>query len=139
MMATYNNANVKSGDYTSPRVVHGFVPHIEAKFKVEIDKVKMEKTKAAKTAVRDEAIKFVKDNEAKLAFAYEAFALLAEAKMLIVSKLNKLATMRSFVQQGNALKPVAPEGFVAVQDSRVVKLVDRLEFSRNNFLNTRGE
>lgn len=138
LMAQYNNANVRAGDYTSPTVVNGFIPFIEGKFAKEIEKVKTEKTKQAKASVRDELTKFISDNHAKLTFAYEAYSLMVTAKMLIVSKLNKLATMKTFVQQGNSLKPTNPEGFVAVQDKRVVKLVDRLEFSRNNFLN-KGE
>ena len=56
--------------------------------------------------------------------------------MIIVNKLNKLETgVSGFVERGNSLVPTTPEGFVAVQGDRVVKLVDRLEFSRNNFLN----
>jgi len=135
MMSTYNNANVKAGDYASPIVVNGFVPYIEGKYAKEIEKLKTEKAKAVRVTARDEMIKFVNDNHPKLAFAYEAFSLLVDAKMMIVAKLNKLSAMRTFVKSGNSLVPTAPEGFVAVQDNRVVKLVDRLEFSRNNFLN----
>jgi len=135
LMASYNNSNVRAGDYTSPQVANGFVPFIEAKYKKEIEKLKTEKAKAGRITTRDELVKFITDNHTKLVFAYEVFSLLAAAKMMIVAKLNKLKTMRSFVQRGNSLVPTSPEGFVAVHDHRVVKLVDRLEFSRNNFLN----
>jgi len=135
MMAAYNNANVREGDYTSPQVANMFIPYIEGRFKKEIDKVKTEKAKIGRASARDELVKFITDNHSKLVFAYEVFSLLVSAKMMIIRKLNKLSTMKSFVQKGNSLVPTNPEGFVAIQDNRVVKLVDRLEFSRNNFLN----
>ena len=135
LMAQYNNANVRAGDYTSPRVVHGFIPFIESKYRKDIEKLKTPAAIEKRTTAKDEMVEFIKNNHDKLTFAYEAFSLMVTAKMLIVSKLNKLASMRTFVQQGNSLRATTPEGFVAVQDKRVVKLVDRLEFSRNNFLN----
>ena len=135
LMATYNNANVRAGDYISPNVANNFIPYIESKYRKEIEKLKLPTAIQKRLDVKDELVKFITDNNTKLIFAFEAFSLMATAKLLIVSKLNKIASMKTFVQQGNVLKPTNPEGFVAVQDKRVVKLVDRLEFSRNNFLN----
>lgn len=134
LMQKYNNANVRANSHATPTQANGFIPYIEAEYKKELDKLKTEKGKQRRMTERDEMIKFIEDNIQKLVFAYEAFSLLNEAKQIIVKKLNKLATMKSYVKKGNALVPVNPEGFVAVQDKRVVKLVDRLEFSRNNFL-----
>ena len=89
LMASYNNSNVRAGDYTSPQVANGFVPFIEAKYKKEIEKLKTEKAKAGRITTRDELVKFITDNHTKLVFAYEVFSLLAAAKMMIVAKLNK--------------------------------------------------
>lgn len=57
------------------------------------------------------------------------------AKMMIVSKLNQVSRIGTFIETPNGLEVTTPEGFVAVSHSgKMIKLVDRLTFSRNNFL-----
>ena len=49
-------------------------------------------------------------------------------------KLNKAKTIGTFVKDGTGLKATNPEGYVAVDSKgKAVKLVDRLEFSVQNF------
>jgi hypothetical protein len=133
-MAKYNNSNVRAGSYTAPGVDAGFARYVHDELQKDIDKLKSPAGKQKKEDVRKEVLTFLDKHTKELNFAYNAFALLVEAKMMIVKKLNTIESMRAFVEKGNALVPTNPEGFVAVQDNRVVKLVDRLEFSRNNFL-----
>lgn len=136
LMAKYNNANVRSGNYTGVTHAHGFAQYVHDELQKEIDKVKTAATKQKKTDERQQIIDYLDKNRMILEKAYEAFSLIVTCKMIIVSKLNKLETgVSGFVERGNSLVPTTPEGFVAVQGDRVVKLVDRLEFSRNNFLN----
>ena len=62
--------------------------------------------------------------------------LLVSAKMMIVSKLNKVKQITdTFVRTKQGFKVVNPEGFVAIDrvNGNAVKLVDRMEFSYNNF------
>lgn len=57
------------------------------------------------------------------------------AKLLVVSKLNQVSRIGTFIETPNGLEVTTPEGFVAVSHSgKMIKLVDRLTFSRNNFL-----
>jgi len=61
---------------------------------------------------------------------------LVEAKMQIVTKLNGIKQlMDTFVRTKNGFKVTAPEGYVAIDriGGNAVKLVDRMEFSYNNF------
>lgn len=56
--------------------------------------------------------------------------------MMIVSKLNKIKQLaNTFVRTPTGFKVVNPEGYVAIDrtSGRAVKLVDRMEFSYNNF------
>ena len=60
---------------------------------------------------------------------------LIQAKMMIVRKLNDAKGLaRTFVKTDKGLKVVNPEGYVAIDKTGgAVKIVDKLEFSFNNF------
>ena len=59
---------------------------------------------------------------------------IVDAKLIIIRKLDELKRMKTFVLTKNGFKVTGQEGFVAINDSGgAVKLVDRLEFSYNNF------
>ena len=55
--------------------------------------------------------------------------------MLIVKKLNSVKQLTdTFIKTKNGFKVTNPEGYVAINnDGKAVKLVDRMEFSFNNF------
>jgi len=60
---------------------------------------------------------------------------LVQAKLMIVRKLNEVKGLaRTFVKTPTGLKVVNPEGYVAIDHTGgAVKIVDKLEFSFNNF------
>ena len=61
---------------------------------------------------------------------------LIDAKMMIVRKLNRVKQLTdTFVRTKDGFKVVNPEGYVAIDrvSGNAVKLVDRMEFSFNNF------
>ena len=59
---------------------------------------------------------------------------IVDAKLIIIEKLDKLKTIDTFVRTRNGFKVTGSEGFVAIDnEGGAVKLVDRLEFSTNNF------
>ena len=55
--------------------------------------------------------------------------------MGIVSKLNTVKSIGTFIKTNNGFKAVNPEGYVAIDrvSGGAVKLADRMEFSFNNF------
>ena len=62
--------------------------------------------------------------------------LLLDAKMQIVKKLNSVKGLTdTFIKTSNGFKVTNPEGYVAIDrvSGNAVKLVDRMEFSFNNF------
>ena len=59
-----------------------------------------------------------------------------DAKMQIVRKLNSVKGLTdTFIRTSNGYKVTNPEGYVAIDriKGNAVKLVDRMEFSFNNF------
>ncbi len=59
---------------------------------------------------------------------------LQRAKKVIIDKLNKAKSIGTFKQTPKGLVATNPEGYVAVdKKGKAVKLVDRLEFSIQNF------
>ena len=55
--------------------------------------------------------------------------------MLVVKKLNSVKSIRTFNKTAKGFKATNPEGYVAIDrvSGNAVKLVDRMEFSFNNF------
>jgi len=135
---TYNNTFVRAqkpiGD--TKKHVDGLIKYIENKYQKEIDKLKTEKGKAGKAVKRDEFLKFFSDsNKRNLKLLFDLQKALVVAKLKIINKLNKLNKMNTFVKTKNGFKVTGAEGFVAIDKigGGAVKLVDRLEFSANNF------
>ena len=66
---------------------------------------------------------------------YDLQNAIVEAKMIIINKLDTLKKMKTFVRTNSGFRVTKQEGF-AISDTiknNVVKLVDRMEFSKNNF------
>jgi len=61
--------------------------------------------------------------------------LLIAAKNILIKKLQTIeSSEKTFVKTSNGFKVTNPEGFVAYHiDKGALKLVDRLEFSKQNF------
>ena len=57
------------------------------------------------------------------------------AKLVIINKLNKVNSIDTFIKTKSGFKVTGVKGFVAIDKLKggAVKLVDRLEFSYNNF------
>ena len=66
---------------------------------------------------------------------FDLHNLVTDSKLIIINKLNKLSKIGTFVKTKSGFKVTNPEGFVAIDrmEGGAVKLVDRLEFSTNNF------
>lgn len=63
--------------------------------------------------------------------------LLDEIKLILLRKLQQAESIGTFLPSADGLRATAPEGFVAIDhlSNKAVKLVDRLEFSMQNFNN----
>jgi hypothetical protein len=77
----------------------------------------------------------VRTNQREMSQWFELHAAITSAKLMLVRKLAQAARVETFIPTADGFRVTGPEGFVAVSHTgRMVKLVDRLEFSRANFL-----
>jgi hypothetical protein len=135
---TYNNTFVRTGTIIGDTKAHteGLIKHISAKWQKEIDKLKTEKGKSGKAKSRDEQLSFFSnENKASLIMMFELQKVIVLAKLKLINTLNKLQKVNTFVKTRDGFKVTGAEGFVAIDTlgSDAVKIVDRMEFSYNNF------
>ena len=58
---------------------------------------------------------------------------LQAVKQIVIDKLDHLETFRTFVETEKGYKVTGPEGYVLHRNGDMIKFVNRLEFSYNNF------
>ena len=129
----YINANVRQGVSTGN--IRGFVAYMDKKLQSQVDKLKSEAGKKRKQEQKDKIMSFIAQNGAKIDKAFKLHALLGEAKIVLVRKFEKIKSIGTFIKSGDGFEVTAPEGYVAIDryGTKALKLVDRLEFSRQNF------
>ena len=138
MIETHNNRYVRAGEAVKDTKKHvdNLIQFISDKFEKEAGKRSTEKGKAAQYAKRDEILKFFSDkNKANLKLVFDLQKAIVVAKLIIINKLDRLKSINTFVKTKTGFKVTGQEGFVAIDriGGGAVKLVDRLEFSTNNF------
>ena len=136
-LKTYNNSKVRQGQKITNASAHakGYLPWVESVFDKQIDKLKTPKNKEALEVKKKETIRELKKHTSNLANVITFQNFIVDAKMGIVSKLNTVKSIGTFIKTNNGFKAVNPEGYVAIDrvKGNAVKLVDRMEFSYNNF------
>ena len=135
---TYNNTFVRKGALipNSKTHVKGLIQYIQDKYQKEIDKRSTEKGKKAQSEKRDAVLEFFSPaNRASLEKMFDLQKSIVLAKLKLINKLNDIKKIDTFVQTKNGYKVTGEEGYVAIDTlgGDAVKLVDRMEFSYNNF------
>ena len=116
-------------------LVEMFREYYENFLKAEIDSRKTESGKQKYRDLLKTNLTFIDRNKQSLYFAIASHVTLQNAKNYLVSKLSEIQSIGHFLRTPNGYRVTAPEGFVAVdRTAGAVKLVDRLEFSRANFV-----
>ena len=137
-LKTYNNSKVRQGETIKNPKAHakGYEKWVEMTIQKQIDKAKSVKGKQKYTKLQKELVREVKKHTMNLGQVITFQNLLVDAKMQIVKKLNSVKGLTdTFIRTPNGYKVVNPEGYVAIDrvSGGAVKLVDRMEFSFNNF------
>ena len=134
---TYNNTMVRAGKpITNPkRHAIGYMTYFKNKMQEQIDKMKSPAGKKKYETIQreyDREFKKHVNNLQQIAF-FQNYII--AAKMLVINKLNSVKSIGTFIRTSNGFKAVNPEGYVAIDrvSGGAVKLVDRMEFSFNNF------
>ena len=78
---------------------------------------------------------WIADNSNNLVGVLATYKRVIELKHMLLHKLSQVEGIGTFQKTNDGYKVTAPEGFVAIgHDGGAIKLVDRLTFSRTNFL-----
>jgi len=137
-LKTYNNSKVRAGQKINNPSNHakGYEKWVSDSIQKQIDKVKSPAGKKKYEDMQKEYVREVKKHTRNLIQIITFQNLLVEAKMQIVKKLNSVKGLTdTFIKTSNGFKVTNPEGYVAIDrvSGNAVKLVDRMEFSFNNF------
>jgi hypothetical protein len=139
-MKIYINDLTKQGKKFSGRqqAVGGFIEFLRKRYNPMIAKLKTEKGRAKKESSLKDLINIINKNRkigGTLAYALQWHDDVADIKLLLVKKMEKVNKIPAFIKTPTGYKTTGPEGFVAIDvlSNSAVKLVNRLEFSRNNF------
>jgi hypothetical protein len=137
-LKTYNNSKVRAGEIISNPAAHakGYEKWVEMSIQKQIDKAKSPKGKEKYKNIQKEYLRETKKHTKNLIQIITFQNLLVDSKMQIVKKLNSVKGLTdTFVKTKNGFKVTNPEGYVAIDrvSGGAVKLVDRMEFSYNNF------
>ncbi len=135
---TFNNTKVRAGEPIKNTTQHTteLIKWIEDKLNKEILAAKKEDTKKKRIAEKTEIMRFFRSNAAQLKLIFDLMNLIVDAKVMIVRKLETIkSSVDTFVRTDTGFKVTGPEGFVAVDrlTGGALKLVDRMEFSQQNF------
>lgn len=120
------------------KAIGGFIDFIRKRYQPKIDKLKSAKGKAKKQAMLDDMIKTLNSDRkvgGTFAYALEWHNIVADIKLALIKKMEQVNTIPAFQKTSSGYEVTGPEGFVAVDhmSNKAIKLVNRLEFSRNNF------
>jgi len=137
LVKVYTNRMVRQGQKITNVRKHtaGLIAFVYDKLKAEIDKVKRDESKKKKKEMMDKYVGFLRKNSSEIVKIFEMQNLLIDAKLIIIRKLEKVKSIKTLMKTSTGFRVTAPEGFVAIDTLKggAVKLVDRLEFSMQNF------
>jgi len=138
LIEQFNNTFVRSGTIITDTDQHvrNLINWIENKYQKEIDKRKSEKGKQTQRDALSKILEFFsKENKKSLKKMFDLQKVIVLAKLSLINKLNKVKNIKTFIQTTNGFRSTEPEGYVAIDKlgNNAVKLVNRYEFSTNNF------
>ena len=138
LIETYNNSFVRAGTVIGNTRGHvsGLIRFVTQRYRKEIASRKTAKGKAAQQQKLDAILSFFSpQNKKSLEQMFELQKVIVLAKLKLINILNKMAKVKTFVKTRNGYKVTGEEGYVAIDKlgGDAVKIVDRMEFSYNNF------
>ena len=134
----YGNSLVRQG--VSRGAAEGFITYYNSKMQTAIDSLKTDRAKERKESIKKSILGYLTKNSKKLDSVFALHFALASIKIHLVRKLEAVKQIGTFIKTDSGFRVTAPEGFVAVDrmSNKALKLVDRMEFSQQNFTATKN-
>ena len=144
LLNIYINSEIKGGEFLEDpeQSFQGFLKWYADKVEKRIDKLKSEKGKMRAFDKGEKDIQAFESKQEDMLNLFRVSRLLFEAKNIFIAKYNNAVyNTKHFIDDGSGdLVASNPEGYVAVDhEGNGVKFVDRLEFSRANFMIDKGD
>ena len=141
-LKTYFNHFIRNSNSSMDKVAvmqKQFRDYFESVLQNEIDSRKTPKGKEKFIKAKKDGLQFIDRNKQALYFAIASHITLGVAKTTLLQKMNQIQSIGNFIRTPTGYIVTAPEGYVAVDKvAGAIKLVDRLEFSRQNFTMPKG-
>ena len=141
-LKTYFNHFIRNSNSSMDKVAvmqKQFRDYFESVLQNEIDSRKTPKGKEKFIKAKKDGLQFIDRNKQALYFALASHITLGVAKQTLLQKMNQIQSIGNFIRTSTGYRVTAPEGYVAVDKvAGAIKLVDRLEFSRQNFTMPKG-
>lgn len=137
LFKSFYNSKIKQNSTISDikKYVKELIEYIEDKYQGQIDKLKTASGKERKALEKESVLSyFTTYSESEIESLFLLFKSLSDIKHTLLKHLNKIGNMNTFIRTNEGFRVTNHEGFVVADDSgNLIKLVDRLEFSKNNF------
>ena len=141
-LKTYFNYFIKNSNSSMGKVAtmqEQFRDYFNNILQAEIDAKKTPRGKERFIRAQKDGLRFIDRNKRALYFAIASHITLGNCKNTLLQKMNQIQSIGNFIRTSKGYRVTAPEGYVAVDKvAGAVKLVDRLEFSRQNFTMPKG-
>ena len=141
-LKTYFNHFIRNSNSSMDKVAvmqKQFRDYFESVLQNEKDSRKTPKGKEKFIKAKKDGLQFIDRNKQALYFAIASHITLGVAKTTLLQKMNQIQSIGNFIRTSTGYRVTAPEGYVAVDKvAGAIKLVDRLEFSRQNFTMPKG-
>ena len=136
-LMAYVNLKVRSGKALVARAAaKEFVLYATTYYRDLENKAKAPRGKNTVKMKSAPVMRFIANTRpAEMINIFELHSGITRAKQILIRKLNSAAFIKTFVRTSDGFKVTGEEGYVAIDHfgKKAVKLVDRLEFSFNNF------
>jgi hypothetical protein len=140
MVKPFVNKMVRAGSHAvePTQFIKQFITHYESEMMKGIEDLaggpqgRAAQARLAKVKAKEQ---WIADNSNSLTGILAVYKRIIELKHMLLHKLQQVEGIGTFQKTNDGYQVTAPEGFVAIgHNGGAVKLVDRLAFSRTNFL-----
>jgi hypothetical protein len=136
MIKPFINKQIRAGSQAAEPTVFlkQFIAHYNEEMMKGVDDPtsRVAQNRVAKIKAKEQ---WIADNSNNLIGILATYKRIIELKHMLLTKLARVEGIGTFQKTNDGYKVTTPEGFVAIgHDGGAVKLVDRLTFSRTNFL-----
>ena len=117
----------------SQKAIKSIGKFYRTKMNKEVEKMKSVQKQAERRKQMYDGMAYLEDNITEFDAMFTLYRKMQENKEIVIKALDNLETFRTFVQTDKGYKVTGPEGYVLHHDGDMIKLVNRIEFSYNNF------